>query len=315
MQSSPPANRLAPVRRSPRRGGRASGLSHASDPRIGPPTHRRPRPKSCVYFLGRNPSRLSPRRRDLHHRLRQNHPRCADGSSHHRYRLADLQRRTDAQQLPRRPTRRRRLHHLGGPKASVGRGNRPTKIHGLAGCLSPQRRSLQRHGNGPFDELLGRSHGHGPPRFRFDPSPLPRASPSGPRRRQTDRRNGSRRPPPLKNHVARIDAQCDPRQYRSRWLDQLPTPLDRNRSPRRDRTEHPRLGGSRLPNPSAGEPSTCRHPTGRGLPPQRRTPSGDEGTPPRWSDRWIASDMHRQAHRRPAPKRTRSRRSDYSLYR
>ena len=158
-----PCNRhhieLAPARprRHPRARRRALRVPDPSDPGNLQAADREPRPQPAISLPGRDPLRLSDRRRRADDRLRQDHAGAADGGGDGRHPGDRAAGRADAQRLF--PRRAHRLGHdrLEGARDDGGRRDRLSRLRRPRRLVGAVGRPLQHDGHGLDDELAGRS--------------------------------------------------------------------------------------------------------------------------------------------------------------
>ena len=193
LQPPPPGAGAAGARGHPRGRRHRDRISGASDPGNRQAPDRRARPQPRLPRAGRNPVRLSARRRGADHRLRQDHARLPDGGGHGQHSGHRAVRRAHAQRLAQGRAHRLRHHRLEGARAAGRRRDRLRGLHRAGRVVGAVDRLLQHHGHRHDHELAGRGAGHVAARLRGDPGALPRARPDGLRDRQAHRRDGARK--------------------------------------------------------------------------------------------------------------------------
>ena len=174
----PPSRTGTPGPRRHSRGRRhRDGVPDPSDPGDRQAADRGARPQPRLSRPGRNPVRLSARRRGADHRLRQDHAGLPDGGGDRQHARDRALGRADAQRLAPGRAHRLRHHGLESARADGRRRDRLRGVHGHRGLLGALGRPLQHHGHGLDHELAGRSARHVAAGLRRDPRALSRARP------------------------------------------------------------------------------------------------------------------------------------------
>ena len=298
LQPPPPGAGAARARRHPRGRRRRLRVPGAPDPGDRQAPDRLARPQPRLSRPGRDPLRLSARRRRAHHRLRQDHALPADGRRHRRHPGHRAVRRADAERLVPRRAHRLGHHRLEGAPDARHRRDRLRAVRRAGGLLGAVARTLQHHGHGLDHELAGRGARHVAARLRRPARPAQGARPARLPDRQAHRRHGVGGPAPLQDHDARGVRERHRRQLGDRRLDQRADPLQRHRPPRRRRARQRRLGEGRLRRAAARQPAAVRPVPGRGIPSRRRRAGGRQRADEGPQDPRARADRERPLDRR-----------------
>jgi len=141
----------------------------------GKTSDRGARPQTSPILAGRNPVRLSARRRGADHRLRQDDPGLSDGGRDRQPACDRALGRPDAERLVQRRALRLRYRGLEIPRTACRGRDRLRGVHEHRGLLGAVDRPLQHHGHRLDHEFAGRGARHVAARMRRDPRSLSRA--------------------------------------------------------------------------------------------------------------------------------------------
>ena len=143
----------------------------APDPGDRQAPDRLARPQPRLSGPGRDPLRLSDRRRGAHHRLRQDHALAADGRRHRRHPGHRAVRRADAQRLVPRRAHGLGHHRVEGAADVCHRRDQLRGVRRAGRLVGALARPLQHHGHGLDHELAGRGARHVAAGLRRHPRP------------------------------------------------------------------------------------------------------------------------------------------------
>ena len=140
----PPPSRTGPpgARRHPRGRRHRDGIPDASDPGNRQAPDRGARPQPRLSRPGRNPVRLSARRRGADHRLRQDHAGLPDGGGDRQPARHRAVGRPDAERLAQGRAHRFRHHGLEGARTACRRRDRLRGIHRTSWRPRPRRSAI-----------------------------------------------------------------------------------------------------------------------------------------------------------------------------
>ena len=302
LQPASPRAREAGARRHHRGRRPLHGVPCPPDPGDRQAPDRGARPQPRLSRPGRDPLRLSARRRGADHRLRQDHAGLHHGGGHGEPARDRPLRRADAERLVARRADRLRHGGVEGARAACRGRDRLQRIHRDRRLVGAVGRPLQHHGHGLDDELDRRGARHEPARLRGHPRSLSRARPDRLRDRKTRRRDGVGGPQAVRHPHPRGLRKRHRRQLGDRRLDQRADPRQCHRPPCRGQARHRGLGEGRPQGSAARQPAARRKISRRGVSPRRRRAGRGQRADEEGPDPRRRAHRQRQDHGRQLPR-------------